>query len=139
MMKARKSFCAILAGCVFVNYQAAADIKVPEGFEALAKGQEQWISVSVYDENLGLYRAKVSLENIVFLQPERLKKEIEKKYGSSADLDTMLSLELQNPLKRNDGLSCQNNHNSLGCGYIDPKKIAIIYDESNDLAQIFLS
>ncbi|MDN4130000.1 TcfC E-set like domain-containing protein [Pantoea ananatis] len=139
MMKARKSFCAILAGCVFVNYQAAADIKVPEGFEALAKGQEQWISVSLYDENLGLYRAKVSLENIVFLQPERLKKEIEKKYGSSADLDTMLSLELQNPLKRNDGLSCQNNHNSLGCGYIDPKKIAIIYDESNDLAQIFLS
>lgn len=137
-MKATKSFCSILAGCVFFNYQVAAEMKVPKGFESLAQGQEQWVAVSLYNENLGLYKAKVSLENVFFLQPELLIRKIESKLGSSESLANLLSSGLTNHLDRHDSLSCSNNNGAIGCGYINPKTVALIYDESNDSAQLFL-
>lgn len=137
IMKARKSCCYILLGCVIVNYQAAATLQVPPGFESLVKGQDQQVSVSLYGDVLGLYEASVSLETIRFLAPDALIRDVERKYGHDIALTTILSSGLSGPLKRNDALSCSVT-NGGGCGYINTKTIAIIYDEKNDEVNLFL-
>lgn len=138
MFRVRKPLHCLLAGCVLVNYQAAATLKVPHGFESLAEGQKQRVSVDLYGEELGLYEASVSLETIKFSEPDIMISDVERKYGKNEELKKILSHGLSLPLKRNDALSCENFNKNLNCGYINPKVIAAIYDETSDEVHLFV-
>ncbi len=128
-----------MAGLVLIHYQNATALQVPPGFEALAKGQAQWLDVSLYGESLGLYHATVNLETVHFIDPEKLIKAILKRYGNRPELKALLDTGISSSLARNDSLSCSTDGGRPGCGYINPKSVALIFDENNGSADLFIS
>ncbi len=70
---------------------------VPHGFESLAEGQKQLVSVDLYGEELGLYEASVSLETIKFSEPDIMISDVERKYGKNEELKKILSHGLSLP------------------------------------------
>ncbi|WP_338492242.1 hypothetical protein VRB23_20580 [Erwinia aphidicola] len=119
-----------------VGVQAA--VSVPAGFEELARGQNMMLDVSLYGESLGVFQARVDLENVQFLQPEALAAAVLKKSADAPGLETLLRRSLSSPLKRNGNLACGTNGAAPGCDYIETDSVAVIYDENNARAGLFL-
>ncbi|WP_261808278.1 TcfC E-set like domain-containing protein [Serratia ureilytica] len=115
-----------------------AEMQVPPGFEELARGQNMMLEVSLYGESLGIFQARVDLENVQFLNPEELTAAVLKKYAGVPGLSALLTSSLNSSLKRNGTLSCSTNGRAPGCDYIDTSGIAIIYDENNARVALFL-
>jgi len=139
MLLKQKTISAVLATLVLIHYQNATALQVPPGFEALAKGQVQWLEISLYGESLGLYQATVNLETVHFADPQSLIKVILERYGNRPELKALLESVLSAPLARNDSLSCSSDGGRPGCGYINPKGVALIFDENDGRADLFLS
>ncbi|WP_273855299.1 TcfC E-set like domain-containing protein [Serratia liquefaciens] len=123
---------------MFSNVPSLAALQVPKGFESLAEGQIIWLEVSLYGQALGLYQAKVDLETVRFIKPERLADAIRDKYNGSPTLHAMLISTLRVPLPRNSNLSCSTNGMAPGCDYVDTNDASIIYDENNSRVSLFL-
>ncbi|WP_336796231.1 TcfC E-set like domain-containing protein [Erwinia aphidicola] len=115
-----------------------AKIQVPPGFEELARGQIMMLEVSLYGESLGIFQARVDLENVQFMDPQELAAAVLKKYAGVAGLPALLTNSLNSSLKRNGTLSCSTNGRAPGCDYIDTDGVAIIYDENNARVGLFL-
>ena len=119
-----------------VGVQAA--VSVPAGFEELARGQNMMLDVSLYGESLGVFQARVDLESVQFLQPEALAAAVLKKHADAPGLEPLLRRSLSSPLKRNGNLACGTNGAAPGCDYIETDSVAVIYDENNARAGLFL-
>lgn len=115
-----------------------AKIQVPPGFEDLARGQNMMLEVSLYGESLGIFQARVDLENVQFIHPHELAAAVLKKYAGVPGLSALLTSSLNSSLKRNGTLSCSTNGRVPGCDYIDTDGVAIIYDENNARVGLFL-
>src|SRR5471030_1601444 len=115
-----------------------AEIRVPAGFEELARGQNMLLEVSLYGESLGLFQARVDLENVQFLQPDVLAAAVLKKYANAPGLEGLLRDSLNSPIKRNGNLACGTNGRAQGCDYIETDSLAIIYDENFAKVGLFL-
>lgn len=115
-----------------------AAVTVPAGFEELARGQDMMLDVSLYGETLGVFQARVDLEDVQFLHPKALAVAVLKKYADAPGIGPLLSRLLNSPLKRNGNLACNTNGRAPGCDYIETDSVAIIYDENNARADLFL-
>lgn len=135
----KKKICLILTGLFFLNYQTDAALKIPPGFEELAKGQVLLLEVSLYGESLGFYKANVDLEKVRFLENEKLIRAITDRYGKAQELNSVLINAFSKPFARNSQLSCGTDGGHVGCGYINTKNVAIIYNESNNIVNLFLA
>lgn len=134
-----KHLSAALGALLFICDHVAAGIRVPVGFEELAQGQIIWVEVSLYGDSLGLFQTKVDLETVGFLQPELLITALQKKYSGNEELSSLLHRALNAPLKRNGNLACSSTQNALGCGFIAPDDLAVIYDENYARVSLFIN
>ncbi len=116
-----------------------ATMRVPAGFEELIQGQEFQSEVLVYGQSLGMARVRVDLENITFLEPDKLSRAIVKIYGNPSGLDSLLAKNLHLPLNRNSQLSCSARRERIGCDYLKTDSLGVIYDENNNVVRLFLS
>jgi len=121
---------------IAANVDAA--VNVPPGFEDLARGQQLWLDVSLYGEPMGLFQAKVDLDNVTFQKPDELMTVIKEKYNNDPALARLLSVSLSAPLKRNDTRSCKTTGKIEGCDFIATQTVAVIYDENNARLSLFL-
>ncbi len=133
----KKKLSIAITTIVCLNSQAVA-LQIPPGFGELAKSQLIWLDVSLYGESLGLYQADVDLEKVRFLHPEKLIRAISKRYDDTSALKSVLETGLSRSLARNDNMSCSTGGNRPGCDYINTKSAAIIYDENDARANLFL-
>ncbi len=120
------------------NSAGYASLRVPKGFEELAQGQIVLTEVSVYGHSLGMFKSRVDLESIQFLQPQSLASEINNIYQGSESLKKLLQNSLNKRFLRNGGLSCSANGGAPGCDYLDTDTIGVIYDESSAKVYLFL-
>ncbi|MCY0387240.1 TcfC E-set like domain-containing protein [Robbsia sp. Bb-Pol-6] len=120
--------------------QAPAD-RVPPGFENLAAiGESARIEVRVGGRRLGLFDARVTAKDIVFSNPAGILAALPLKKGIDEKDRTLLLRRLENPMARHSDLVCGlQGQDVAGCDYIDTKSIDIIYDESEEQADIFIS
>ncbi|SAG82448.1 Alpha-fimbriae usher protein [Enterobacter hormaechei] len=116
-----------------------ATMRVPAGFEELVQGQEFQSEVQVYGQSLGMARIRVDLENITFLEPDKLSLAIAKLYGNPSGLDSLLKKNLHLPMNRNSQLSCSAHRGRIGCDYLKTDSLGVIYDENNNVVSLFLS
>lgn len=114
-------------------------MRVPAGFEELIQGQEFQSEVQIYGQSLGMARVRVDLENITFLEPDKLSQAIAKLYGYPSGLDSLLTKNLHLPLSRNGQLSCSAHRGRVGCDYLKTDSLSVIYDENNNVVRLFLS
>lgn len=133
-----KLFAAATAAVLPAVVGVQAAVSVPAGFEELARGQNMMLDVSLYGESLGVFQARVDLEDVQFLQPETLAGAVLKKFADAPGLGTLLSRSLNSPLKRNGNLACGTNGRAPGCDYIETDSVAVIYDENNARVGLFL-
>jgi Mat/Ecp fimbriae outer membrane usher protein len=133
-----KHLAAVIVTVVMPCDVSYAEIRVPTGFEELARGQNMLLDVTLYGESLGVFQSRTDLENVQFLQPEELAAAVLKKYADAPGLGELLKRLLSSPLKRNGNLACSTNGRALGCDYIETDSLAIIYDENNAKAGLFL-
>lgn len=123
----------------FACHQAVATMKVPDGFQELAAGQVMWVDVSLYGKPLGLFQANVDLENVRFMKPEALANAVSEKYNGAPELHALVVRALASPLPRNGNLACQTNGDAPGCGYVNTKTVAVIYDENDAAVSLVLN
>lgn len=71
-----------------------AKIQVPPGFEELARGQIMMLEVSLYGESLGIFQARVDLENVQFMDPQELAAVVLRKYAGVPGLPALLTNSL---------------------------------------------
>ncbi|WP_241585917.1 TcfC E-set like domain-containing protein [Rosenbergiella epipactidis] len=116
-----------------------ASLRIPKGFEELAEGQTILSDVSIYGESLGIFKISVDLENIHFIEPNKIINAILKQYPDSHNLKGMLSKYFDGTFHRNSQLSCSSNGDQPGCDFIDTNNVDIIYDEDNARVNVFIS
>ncbi|MBF7979197.1 TcfC E-set like domain-containing protein [Rahnella sp. LAC-M12] len=117
---------------------AYASVRVPDGFEELARGQDIVADVDLYGQPLGTVRVHVDLENVTFLQPDVLSAAVKKLYGDAPALNVMLESKIRQALRRNGDLSCSTNGHRVGCDYLKTDSLGLIYDENNAVIHLFL-
>lgn len=139
MMKIRFLLFSILTSIFSFSTSTCASFRVPKGFEELAQGQTILTDVSIYGESLGIFKISVDLENVQFIEPNKIIDAIVKKYPDSHNLRVLLSKYFNGTFHRNSQLSCSSNGSQPGCDFIDTKNVDIIYDENNGKVNIFIS
>ena len=130
---------SLLISFFFISASTCASLRVPKGFEELAQGQTILTDVSIYGESLGIFKISVDLENVQFIEPNKVINAILKKFPESNNLSVMLSKYLNGTFHRNSQLSCSSNGSQPGCDFIDTKNVDIIYDENNAKVNVFIS
>jgi len=116
-----------------------ASLRVPKGFEELAKGQTVLTDVSLYGQSLGVFKSQVDLEKIQFIQADEIISSIESKYPNNPRLNTILHQLMNKSFPRNSQLSCSTNDNQPGCDFLDTKTVGLIYDENNAKVNLFIA
>ncbi|MFV8904357.1 TcfC E-set like domain-containing protein [Serratia fonticola] len=129
---------AVMAGMIFAA-GAGAVVRVPPGFEELAEGQMLMLDVFLYGQSLGVYQARVDLDNVSFSHPAELIAAVKAHYNRSPQLLKQMTSSLNSPLKRNGNLACGTNGNRPGCDFLETDKVAVIYDENNAKLMLFLA
>ena len=138
MMNIRFLLFTLLIGFFSICTSTFASLKVPKGFEELAEGQTILTDVSIYGESLGIFKISVDLENVYFIEPNKVINALLKKYPENHDLKNLLDKYLNGKFHRNGKLACSSNGNQPGCDFIDTKTVDIIYDENNSKVEFFL-
>lgn len=116
-----------------------ASVRIPQGFEELARGQTVLTDVYLYGQSLGVFQTHVDLESVQFLQPDAVVSAINKIYPDNPDLNAMLHNELKKPFNRNSKLSCSSSGGTPGCDFLKTDTADIIYDENNARTILFIS
>ncbi|HIE6455542.1 TPA: TcfC E-set like domain-containing protein [Serratia marcescens] len=127
-------FCSYL-----ISLTVNASLHVPKGFEELVRGQTVLTEVSLYGRSLGVFKSRVDLESVQFLQPDAVVTSILKVYPNAPRLSDMLHQSLVKPLHRNSQLSCSTGGNQPGCDFLNTKTVDIIYDENNAMVNLFIA
>ena len=90
------------------------------GDRELARGQNMMLDVSLYGESLGVFQARVDLENVQFSHPKRLAAAVPKKSADAPGLETLLRRSISSPRKRNGNLACGTNGAAPGPTILKP-------------------
>lgn len=112
--------------------------RVPAGFESLLEGQVEQIEVQLFGRSLGLMPLKVKLDSVQFLDPEGVASALPLDGEGESDLRASIAEALRPPLPRNGNLACPPGVRE-GCGYLETKSAAVIYDENRGVALLFLA
>ncbi|AEX53410.1 alpha-fimbriae usher protein [Rahnella aquatilis CIP 78.65 = ATCC 33071] len=124
---------------LFSNLALAADSGVPPGFEELVSGQNIWLNLNLLGQSAGLFEANVTLETVQFKDPQAVMTALNLPLkAGTPDYQKMLAT-LSAPLSRHGNLACGSNANAKGCGYLETDSLALIYDENNSAADVFVS
>lgn len=138
-MYIRFTFLAIMISAYSVSLTCNASLHVPKGFEELARGQTILTDVSLYGQSLGVFKSRVDLESVQFMQPDAVISAILRAYPDNPRLSTMLHQSLGKPFRRNSQLSCSIGGNQPGCDFLDTHTVDIIYDENNARINLFVA
>lgn len=122
-----------------VTLTVNASLRVPKGFEELARGQTILTDVSLYGKSLGVFKSRVDLESVQFIHPNAVISAILKVYPDNARLSTMLHQSMDKPFRRNSQFSCSAGGNQPGCDFLDTQTVEVIYDENNAKINIFIT
>lgn len=133
------SLCFLAIHCALFSNLALAGSDVPPGFEELVSGQNVWLNVNLLGQSAGLFEANVTLETVQFKEPQSVLNALNLPLkAGTPDYQQMLTT-LSAPLARHGNLVCGSNANATGCGYLDTDSLALIYDENNSAADVFVS
>ncbi|WP_336983947.1 MULTISPECIES: TcfC E-set like domain-containing protein [unclassified Cedecea] len=138
-MNIRFTFLAVMISAYSVSLTSNASLRVPRGFEELARGQTILTEVSLYGQSLGVFKSWVDLESIQFIQPDALISSILRAYPDNPRLSIMLHKSLDKPFRRNSQLSCSTGGNQPGCDFLDTQTVDVIYDENNGRINLFIA
>jgi|EndMetStandDraft_3_1072993.scaffolds.fasta_scaffold08253_3 hypothetical protein len=116
-----------------------AKMRVPAGFEELARGQTVIADVYLYGQFLGAMQVRADLESITFMEPDALVRAVRKVYGDAPGLSQLVLSQAQHPMDRNGNLACSTNGNRTGCDYLKTDSLGLIYDENNAVIRLFIS
>lgn len=138
-MKPRRLFKKTLAifFTLIVVSPAFATVQVPKGFEEFARGEDDMLLVTIYGKELGLFKIHVDLDNVKFLEPQKLAYAIKNKFNPSENLQQIINERLKTGLKRNTNLACSNNSDA-NCDFLKTESVSVIYDENNAAVLLFL-
>lgn len=117
----------------------AASLKIPPGFEILARGQQELVDVIYAGKHVGRFDATINLESVRFSEPDKVLQAIEIPLKTTDKKYQDLLKTLETPLPRNGESSCGYLNKTPGCGYLKTDSVALIYDESEDSVTLFLS
>lgn len=137
------AFGLTLAGGFSSHVHAVA--RVPAGFESLLTGQHEQVELRFLDRSIGLVPALVKPDTIQFERPARLLEmlleKIDVAHGLQPSEKSALLRELGREIERNDGMVCPAGADSAGsgCGYMDTDGVAVIYDERQGQANLFIA
>ncbi|MTD28099.1 TcfC E-set like domain-containing protein [Erwinia sorbitola] len=137
-MKFRVNSLAIFICAYLGTSTISASLRVPKGFEELARGQTILTDISLYGHSLGVFQSHVDLEIVQFLQPEAIAAAINKVYPETSALSGLLRNELGRRFHRNGNLSCSTSGDAPGCDFLKTETIDIIYDENNARINLFI-
>lgn len=137
-MNIRFTFLAIMIIAYSVSSLGNASLRIPKGFEELAQGQTILTDVSLYGQSLGVFKSRVDLESVQFIQPDAVISSILKAYPDPR-LSAMLHQSLDKKFRRNSQLSCSTGGNQPGCDFLDTQTVDVIYDENNARVNIFIA
>lgn len=131
------SLCCMAVYIALFNPPSFAQSPVPEGFEELVTGQDTWLEVKLLGQSSGLFEATVTLDSVRFKDPLALIKALNFQQKPGSPLYQQALQLLAAPLARHGNLACSSNANAPGCGYLNTDTLAIIYDENNNVADVF--
>ncbi|WP_455269030.1 TcfC E-set like domain-containing protein [Rahnella aceris] len=133
------SLCFLAIHFALFSNLALAGSDVPPGFEELVSGQNVWLNVNLLGQSAGLFEANVTLETIQFKDPQAVLTALNLPLKTGTpDYQKMLAT-LSAPLPRHGNLACSSNADARGCGYLETDSLALIYDENNSAADVFVS
>ncbi|WP_253377843.1 TcfC E-set like domain-containing protein [unidentified bacterial endosymbiont] len=110
---------------------------IPPGFEAIVLGQQEYIDVYLAGHNLGKFYATVNLDTVKFEQPQKIVTAMA--LGNDPDRIKTVTAKLSQPLERHGELACSAINNSVGCGYLATKDVALIYNDEQNAVTLFLN
>lgn len=131
------SSCCMAVYIALCNQFAFAQSQVPEGFEELVTGQDTWLEVKLLGQPSGLFEATVTFDSVRFKDPQALIKALNFQQKPGSPLYQQALQLLSSPLARHGNLACSSNANAPGCGYLTTDTLAIIYDENNNVVDVF--
>jgi hypothetical protein len=129
----------VMISAYSVYLTANASLRVPRGFEELARGQTIHTDVSLYGQSLGVFKSRVDLENVQLIQPDAVISAILRAYPDNPRLSAMLHQSLDKSFRRNSQLSCSTGGNQPGCDFLDTQTVDVIYDENNGRINLFIA
>lgn len=138
-MKIRLTSLLLMISAYAVPLTGNTTLRVPKGFEELARGQTILTDVSLYGQSLGVFESHVDLESVQFTQPEAVISAILSAYPNNPRLSTMLHQYLDKPFRRNSRFSCSTSGNQLGCDFLETQSVDVIYDENNARMNLFIA
>lgn len=121
------------------NNLALAGSDVPPGFEELVSGQNVWLNVNLLGQSVGLFEANVTLETVQFKDPQAVLTALNLPLKTGTPNFQKMLATFSAPLPRHGNLACSSNANTKGCGYLETDSLALIYDENNSAADVFVS
>lgn len=133
-----------VAACLAVMYamsiasNAGAASAVPDGFESIAAGHDERVEITFLGESLGLFRVFVTPDTLRIEDPQDLLRKLGTKISAAVDPSTIIE-SLSAPMPRNGSLACAGLAGADGCGYVDTDSAALIYNEMEGNADLFLS
>ncbi|MBW4201917.1 TcfC E-set like domain-containing protein [Enterobacter cloacae subsp. cloacae] len=134
----KKLLAMMLANALALPVTYAA-LWIPPGFESLANGQQEKISIAVGGSDLGLFDADVKLDTITLRQPEKVLAAMPVTPAPGSADYRLLQQLLSQPLKRHGEMACQSqSFPSAQCGYLQTDTLDSIYDDKESRLLIFV-
>ena len=133
------SLCFLAIHFALFSNLAFADSGVPPGFEELVSGQNIWLNVNLLGQSAGLFEANVTLETVQFKDPQAVLTALNLPLKPGTPDYQKILATLSAPLARHGNLACDSNADAKGCGYLETDSVALIYDENNSAADLFVS
>ncbi|MGN7915250.1 TcfC E-set like domain-containing protein [Enterobacter sp. 22466] len=134
----KKLLAMMLANALALPVTYAA-LWIPPGFESLANGQQEKISIAVGGSDLGLFDADVKLDTITLRQPEKVLAAMPVTPAPGSADYRLLQQILSQPLKRHGEMACQSQSlPSAQCGYLQTDTLDTIYDDKESRLLIFV-
>lgn len=139
-VKTIKSFLYfIIPATIFCTKYTHAEIRVPPGFEELARNQSQWVEVFLYGKSMGVFEVNVNLKDVTFIDAEKLFRLVKTNINNDQNGIASIKNAIGKPLARNGQLACYSNGDQPGCDYIKTNSIAVIYDENLARISLFIN
>lgn len=139
LSKTSKQACFVCSIFILASSPVLSATTVPPGFEELTRGQDILLQVSLMQHPVGFFEAKVMPETIQFIEPKKVLAALQLSVDENSPAYYLLLERLTSPLARQGHLACSSSGNAQGCDYVSTDDLAVIYDENNTSAMIFLA